>query len=170
MTARTERLKRLERLLSERILLLDGAMGTMIQRHRLTEADFRGERFRDWPVDLRGNSDLLVLTRPDVIAGIHRAYLEAGADILETNTFTATTIAQADYRMESLARELNVAGAALARGVADEFEGKDGHPRFVAGVLGPLNRTLSLSPKVEDPGYRAVEWAQVVAAYREAVQ
>ena len=161
---------RLERLLTERILLLDGAMGTMIQRHRLTEADFRGERFRDWPVDVRGNSDLLGLTRPDLIAGIHREYLEAGADILETNTFTATTIAQADYRMERLARELNVAGAALARGVADEFEVRDGRPRFVAGVLGPLNRTLSLSPKVEDPGYRAVEWAEVVAAYREAVE
>ena len=167
---RTERLTRLERLLSERILVLDGAMGTMIQRHRLTEADFRGERFRDWPVDLRGNSDLLVLTRPEVIAAIHREYLEAGADILETNTFTATTIAQADYRMEGLVRELNQAGAALARGVADEFEARDGRPRFVAGVLGPLNRTLSLSPRVEDPGYRAVEWTEVVAAYREAVE
>ncbi|HEX7919167.1 MAG TPA: methionine synthase, partial [Gemmatimonadales bacterium] len=167
---RTERLKRLEQLLAERILLLDGAMGTMIQRHKLTEVGFRGERFAAWPSDLRGNSDLLTLTQPEIIAGIHREYLAAGADILETNTFTATTIAQADYGMESLARELNVAGAALARRVADEFEAKDGQPRYVAGILGPLNRTLSLSPKVEDPGFRAVEWTQVVAAYREAVE
>jgi 5-methyltetrahydrofolate--homocysteine methyltransferase len=167
---RTERLTRLEQLFAERILVLDGAMGTMIQRHKLTETDFRGERFRDWPVDLRGNSDLLVLTQPEIIAGIHREYLAAGADILETNTFTSTTIAQADYRMEGLARELNQAGAALARRVADEFEAQDGRPRYVAGILGPLNRTLSLSPKVEDPGYRAVEWAEVVAAYREAVE
>src|ERR1041385_2848524 len=156
--------------MSERILLLDGAMGTMIQRHRLGEADFRGRRFRGWPVDLRGNSDLLVLTRPEIIAGIHREYLAAGADILETNTFTATTIAQDDYRMEELVPELNRAGAALARGVADEFEAKDGRPRFVAGVLGPLNRTLSLSPRVEDPGFRAVEWEEVVTAYRQAVE
>ncbi|MEP6745626.1 MAG: homocysteine S-methyltransferase family protein, partial [Gemmatimonadota bacterium] len=145
-------------------------MGTMIQRHRLSEADFRGERFRDWPVDLRGNSDLLILTQPEIIADIHRQYLAAGADILETNTFTSTTIAQADYRMETLAPELNRAGAALARSVADEFEAKDGRPRYVAGILGPLNRTLSLSPKVDDPGYRAVDWAEVVASYREAVE
>ena len=167
---RLSRLSRLESLLQERILLLDGAMGTMIQRHQLTEAGFRGERFAEWPTDLRGNSDLLTLSQPELIAGIHREYLAAGADILETNTFTATTIAQADYGMEGLARELNVAGAALARRVADEFEATDGQPRYVAGILGPLNRTLSLSPKVEDPGYRAVDWAQVVAAYREAVE
>jgi 5-methyltetrahydrofolate--homocysteine methyltransferase len=167
---RTERLERLERLLSERILLLDGAMGTMIQRHKLTEADFRGSRFADWSTDVRGNSDLLILTQPDIIAGIHREYFAAGADIVETNTFTSTTIAQADYKMEALAAELNRAGAALARRVADEFEAKDGRPRYVAGVLGPLNRTLSISPKVEDPGYRGVEWAEVVASYREAVE
>jgi 5-methyltetrahydrofolate--homocysteine methyltransferase len=166
---RTERLERLPQLLAERILLLDGAMGTMIQRHQLTEEGFRGARFRDWAVDVKGNSDLLILTQPEIIAGIHREYLAAGADIVETNTFTSTTIAQADYRMEGLAAELNRAGAALARGVADEFERADGRPRYVAGVLGPLNRTLSLSPKVEDPGFRAVEWAEVVAAYREAV-
>jgi 5-methyltetrahydrofolate--homocysteine methyltransferase len=165
---RLTRLSRLDTLLQERILLLDGAMGTMIQRHQLTEEGFRGERFRDWPVDLRGNSDLLILTQPEIIAGIHREYLAAGADIVETNTFTSTTIAQADYRMEGLAAELNRAGAALARRVADEFEAADGRPRYVAGVLGPLNRTLSLSPKVDDPGFRALEWAEAVRAYREA--
>jgi len=172
---RAERLARLEPLLARRILVLDGAMGTMIQRHRLHEAEYRGvggpagDRFVDWPVDLKGNNDLLVLTRPDVIAGIHRAYLDAGADILETNTFNSTSVAMADYRMSHLAYELNVAGARLARSVADEFEAADAdRPRFVAGVLGPLNRSASISPDVNDPGFRNIAFDELVAAYTEA--
>ncbi|AHG90008.1 methionine synthase [Gemmatirosa kalamazoonensis] len=172
---RAERLARLEPLLARRILVLDGAMGTMIQRHRLQEADYRGiggpagDRFADWPVDLKGNNDLLVVTRPDVIAGIHREYLDAGADILETNTFNSTAVAMADYRMSHLAYELNVAGARLARSVADEFEAADpDRPRFVAGVLGPLNRTASISPDVNDPSFRSIDFDDLVAAYTEA--
>src|ERR1041385_4351166 len=144
----------LEKLLSERILLLDGAMGTMIQRARLAEEDYRGERFRDWPRELRGNNDLLTLTQPALVRDIHRQYLAAGADIVETNTFNSTAIAMADYGMESLARELNRAAAELARGAAREWPG-----RLVAGVLGPTNKTASLSPDVNDPGYRAGSFA-----------
>ena len=154
----------------ERILIIDGAMGTMVQQHRLTEADYRGPRFADWPRDLRGNNDLLILTRPDVIGGIHRAYLEAGANIIETSTFNATRIAMADYGMEELVRELNVEGAALARRLCDEFEAQDGRPRWVAGVLGPTNRTASISPDVNDPGARNVTFAELVAAYVEATE
>ncbi|MFM8791925.1 MAG: methionine synthase, partial [Solirubrobacterales bacterium] len=154
----------------ERILIIDGAMGTMVQQHRLTEADYRGARFADWPRDLKGNNDLLILTRPDVIGGIHRAYLEAGANIIETDTFSATRIAMADYGMEALVRELNVEGAALARRICDEFEAKDGRPRWVAGVLGPMNRTASISPDVNDPGARNVTFAELVAAYAEATE
>jgi 5-methyltetrahydrofolate--homocysteine methyltransferase len=172
---RAERLARLEPLVARRILVLDGAMGTMIQRHRLQEADYRGiggpagDRFAEWPVDLKGNNDLLVITRPDVIAGIHREYLDAGADILETNTFNSTAIAMADYRMSHLAYELNVAGARLARSVADEFEAADpDRPRFVAGVLGPLNRTASISPDVNDPSFRGIVFDELVSAYSEA--
>ena len=167
---RPERTPLLHALLAERILILDGAMGTMIQRYQLTDADYRGERFRDHAHDVKGNSDLLVLTRPDVIAAVHRAYLEAGADIVETNTFTATTIAQADYGMESLAAELNRAGAALARRVCDEVEAKDGKPRFVAGILGPTNRSASISPDVNDPGGRNVSFDDLVLAYGEAAE
>ena len=146
----------LHRLVRERILVLDGAMGTMIQRHGLTEADFRGERFANHPVDLKGNSDVLVLTRADVIAAIHRQYLDAGADIVETNTFSSQAISQADYGLESLSYELNVAGARLARQVCDEVEAATpGRPRFVAGSMGPTNRTLSISPDVNDPSARA---------------
>jgi 5-methyltetrahydrofolate--homocysteine methyltransferase len=158
-------------LLASRVLLLDGAMGTMLQRHRLTEADYRGARFADWPSDLKGNNDLLVLTQPQIVAGIHREYLAAGADILETNTFNANTISMADYGMEALAYELNVAGTALARRVADEFEAIDpSRPRFVAGVLGPTNRTASISPEVENPGARNVTFDQLVAAYLQATR
>ncbi len=164
-----QRIDRLPALLAERILLLDGAMGTMIQTFRLTEADYRGGRFADWPHDLKGNNDLLVLTRPEIIRGIHAAYLEAGADIIETNTFNATRIAMADYGMEGLVHEINVAAARLAREVADEYEAKDpGKPRFVAGVLGPTNRTATISPDVNDPGFRNVTFDELVAAYAEA--
>jgi 5-methyltetrahydrofolate--homocysteine methyltransferase len=154
----------------ERILVLDGAMGTMIQRLNLTEADFRGERFKDWPSDLRGNNDLLSLTRPDAIRDIHLQYFRAGADIVETNTFSSTTIAQADYRMEALAYELNEASARLAREAADIAQKEDGRPRFVAGALGPTNRTASISPDVNDPGYRAVSFDDLRIAYGEAAR
>jgi 5-methyltetrahydrofolate--homocysteine methyltransferase len=155
--------------LAQRILVLDGAMGSMIQQYRLTEAEYRGKRFKDWPSDLRGNNDLLTLTRPQVVREIHGQYLEAGSDILETNTFNSTAVSMADYGMEALVYELNLEGAKLARSVADEFAAKAPHkPRFVAGVLGPLTRTLSLSPDVNDPGFRAVNFDQVKDAYREA--
>lgn len=154
--------------LRERIVILDGPGGTMIQQHKPTEEDYRGERFADWGQDVQGNNDLLNLTRPDIITGIHRAYLEVGADIIETNTFSSTTIAQADYGMESLAREMNVEGARLARAEADRFEAQDGRPRFVAGAIGPTNRTCSISPDVNDPGARNVTFDQLVEAYKEA--
>jgi 5-methyltetrahydrofolate--homocysteine methyltransferase len=161
----------LERLARERILLLDGAMGTMIQRYRLTESDYRGARFADHPIDLKGNNDLLCLTRPEVVGEIHRAYLEAGADILETNTFNATRVSQADYRLEGLVHELNLAGARLARGAADTAIRADpGRPRFVAGVLGPTNRTASMSPDVNNPGYRNIRFLDLVEAYGEATR
>ena len=164
-------MEKIRQLLEQRILVIDGAMGTMIQRYKLTEQDYRGERFRDWPCDLKGNNDLLSLTRPDIVEQIHRDYLEAGADIIETNTFSSTSIAQADYQMQELAYELNLASARIARKVADEFTGKDpSRPRFVAGAIGPLNKTLSISPNVNDPGYRAVTFDEVVGAYYEQVK
>ncbi len=150
-----------------RILILDGAMGTMIQRHGLAEADYRGERFKDWPSDLKGNNDLLVLTRPDIIRDIHAQYLAAGADILETCTFNANSISMADYGMESLVWEINHEGAKLARAAADEYSTLD-KPRFVAGVLGPTSRTATLSPDVNDPGFRNVSFDDLVATYYEA--
>jgi 5-methyltetrahydrofolate--homocysteine methyltransferase len=153
---------------AERILLLDGAMGTMIQRLKLSEADFRGARFKDWPHDVRGNNDLLVLTLPDEIEAIHRVYFEAGADVAETNTFSSTAIAQADYGMEELAYELNRAGAAVARRAADAVAGETGRPRFVAGAIGPTNRTASISPDVGNPGFRAVSFDDLRIAYAEA--
>jgi 5-methyltetrahydrofolate--homocysteine methyltransferase len=162
-----DRLQRLPEALSARILVLDGAMGTMIQRHALTEPDYRGERFAAWPHDLKGNNDLLTLTRPDVIEGIHRAYLAAGADIVETNTFSSTAIAQADYGLEGIARELNREGARLARAAADAME-TDARPRWVAGSLGPTNRTASISPEVGDPGFRNIDFDGLAEAYREA--
>jgi 5-methyltetrahydrofolate--homocysteine methyltransferase len=161
----------LESLLRERIVLLDGAMGTMIQRARLAEEDYRGARFRDWPRELRGNNDLLCLTQPALVRDIHARYLAAGADIVETNTFNSTAIALADYEMQSLARELNRSAARLAREAVDECRRESpGRPAFVAGVLGPTNKTASLSPDVNDPGFRAVTFDDLVAAYGEALE
>ncbi len=165
----TDRTALLHHQLNRRILILDGAMGTMIQRRKLGEADYRGERFRDWPRDLKGNNDLLVLTRPDVIADIHGQYLAAGADIIETNTFNGTRIAMADYGMEELVYEINVAAARLAREAAEGCSTPD-KPRFVAGVLGPTNRTASISPDVNDPGFRNVDFDTLVTAYAEATR
>jgi 5-methyltetrahydrofolate--homocysteine methyltransferase len=156
-------------LLTQRILIIDGAMGTMIQRHRLGEADFRGTRFVDHPKDLKGNNDLLVLTRPDIVRDIHAAYLSAGADIVETNTFGATSIAQEDYGLAPLAREMNVAAARLAREAVDAVATPQ-RPRFVAGALGPTPKTASISPDVNDPGARNVSFDQLRAAYREQAE
>ncbi len=164
-----DRTPELQALLRERILILDGAMGTMIQRYNLEEADYRGERFREWPCDLKGNNDLLSLTRPALIQDIHRAYLGVGAEIIETNTFNANRISMADYSMEQLSREINLAAARLAREAADDFSTPD-RPRFVSGVLGPTNRTCSLSPDVNDPGMRNVTFDDLVQAYDEALQ
>jgi len=163
--------KTIQDCLKERILIIDGAMGTMIQRHKLEEADYRGERFKDWHTDVKGNNDLLSITQPQIIEGIHKEYLEAGADIIETNTFSSTTIAQADYDMQSLAYELNVASAQCARRAADEYTKKNPNkPRFVAGAIGPLNKTLSLSPDVNNPGFRAVTFDEVATAYTEQIK
>ena len=157
-------------ILKERILIIDGAMGTMIQRHKLEEADYRGERFKDWHTDVKGNNDLLSITQPDIIQGIHELYLEAGADIIETNTFSSTTIAQADYDMQALAYELNVASAKCAKAAADKYTAMNpDKPRFVAGAIGPLNKTLSLSPDVNNPGFRAVTFDEVAEAYTEQI-
>jgi len=159
------------KILAERILFLDGAMGTMIQRHKLDEADYRGKRFSDWPSDLKGNNDLLVLTQPDIIREIHAAYLAVGADIIETNTFNATRVAMADYGMEDLVPEINHTAAQLAREVADTATASDpDKPRFVAGVLGPTNRTASISPDVNDPGFRNIGFDELVAAYVESTR
>jgi len=152
-------------------MVLDGAMGTMIQRHKLDESDFRGQRFKDHPHPLKGNNDLLSITRPDIIRDIHRQYFEAGADIVETNTFSATTIAQADYHLEEAVHDLNVQSARIAKEVALEFTQREpGKPRFVAGAIGPMNKTLSLSPDVNNPGYRAVTFDQIRQAYLEQVR
>lgn len=157
--------------LSKRILVIDGAMGTMIQRYKLTEEDYRGERFKDWPSDIKGNNEILSLTKPEVIGAIHREYLEAGADILETNTFSATVIAQGEYGMQAFAYEENVASARIARQATDEYTAKDpSKPRFVAGAIGPLNKTLSLSPDVNNPGYRALTFDEAMEAYYEQVK
>ncbi|OOF84574.1 methionine synthase, partial [Rodentibacter ratti] len=159
----------LKNALTQRILILDGAMGTMIQQYKLTEADFRGERFKNSPIDLRGNNDLLTLTQPLLISAIHEKYLEAGADIIETNTFSSTTIAQADYDLQAVAYELNVAGARLARLAADKYSTPE-KPRFVAGILGPTNRTASISPNVNDPSFRNITFMELVDAYAEATR
>ncbi len=165
-----DRTAELQSLLQQRLLVLDGAMGTMIQRHGLQEADYRGERLKDHPHDLKGNNDLLLLTQPQIIAGIHRAYLEAGADILETCTFNATAVSQADYNLTELVYELNFTGAKIARELCDEFTAANpAKPRFVAGVLGPTSRTASISPDVNDPGYRNVSFDELVANYLEAI-
>lgn len=158
-------------ILKDRILILDGAMGTMIQKYKLEEEDFRGERFKDWEILLKGNNDLLSLTRPDVIAQIHREYLEAGADIIETNTFSGTTIAMADYGMEELVYEINYESAKIAKQLCEEFTAKNpDKPRFVAGAMGPTNRTASLSPDVNDPGYRAVTFEDLRVAYKQQAE
>lgn len=158
--------------LEKRILVIDGAMGTMIQRHKLTEEDYRGERFKDWHCDVKGNNDLLCITQPDIIKGIHKQYLAAGADIIETNTFSSTTIAMADYDMQALAYELNVAAAKCAKDAVTEFmaENPGTTPKYVAGAIGPLNKTLSLSPDVNNPGFRAVTFDEVVTAYKEQIK
>ena len=159
---------KIEDIIKERILIIDGAMGTMIQRHKLEEADFRGERFKNHKYPLKGNNDILSLTRPDIIKDIHRQYFAAGADIVETNTFSGTSIAQADYHLEDVIYDLNFQSAKIAREVADEFTRKEPNkPRFVAGAMGPTNRTASLSPDVNDPGYRAINFDQLVTAYKE---
>ncbi len=165
--------------LDRRILIIDGAMGTMIQRYNLQEEDYRGERFKDWKSDVKGNNDLLSLTRPDIIKAIHTEYLEAGADIIETNTFSSTSIAQADYHMQSLAYELNVASAKIARQAIDEFTANNrptsdkasvGEAKYIAGAIGPMNKTLSLSPDVNNPGFRSVSFDEVSNAYYEQVK
>src|SRR5437868_12069849 len=163
--------KTIQECLKESILIIDGAMGTMIQRHKLAEEDYRGERFKDWHTDVKGNNDLLSITQPQIIEEIHQQDLEAGADIIETNTFSGTSIAQADYEMQPLAYEINIAAAKCARKAADEYTAKDPNkPRFVAGAIGPLNKTLSLSPDVNNPGYRAVTFDEVATAYTEQIQ
>ena len=163
---REERIAALKREAKERILILDGAMGTMIQRYKLDEAGYRGARFKDFSHDLKGNNDLLVLTQPKIISEIHNAYLEAGADIIETNTFNAQAISQSDYGLEDIAYEMNVAAAKLARDAADAWTKKTpDKPRFVAGAIGPTNRTASISPDVNNPGFRNVSFDALVAAY-----
>jgi 5-methyltetrahydrofolate--homocysteine methyltransferase len=158
--------------LEKRILVIDGAMGTMVQRYKLEETDYRGERFKDWHTDVKGNNDLLCITQPQIIKEIHKQYLQAGADIIETNTFSSTVIAMADYDMQSLAYELNVAAAACAKDAVSEFlaENPSSTPKYVAGAIGPLNKTLSLSPDVNNPGYRAVSFNEVVDAYYEQIK
>ena len=163
--------EQLYKALNERILVLDGAMGTMLQRYKFEEEDFRGERFKDWDSPLKGNNDLLSLTQPKTIEEVHRKYLEAGADIIETNTFSGTTIAMADYHMEDLLYELNFESAKIARKVCDEFTEKNSEkPRFVAGSIGPTNKTASLSPDVNDPGFRAITFDELRIAYKQQAE
>ena len=167
MSARKERFAALEKIAQERIVILDGAWGTMIQQYDLTEADFRGDRFVDHKRPLKGNNDLLVLTRPDIIREVHDQYLDAGADITSTNTFSGTTIAQADYALEHVVDDINIAAARIAREACDAFTAKDGRPRLVAGAIGPTNKTLSLSPDVNDPARRDVTFEEVAEAYKQ---
>ena len=161
-------MSKLEELLSQKILILDGAMGTMLQEYKFSEEDFRGKRFADWPVSLQGNNDLLSITQPEAIATIHRKYFDAGADIVETNTFSGTTIAMADYKMEDLVYELNYESARIAKKVAEEVTAENPEkPRFVAGAIGPTNKTASMSPDVNDPGYRAISFEELRKAYKQ---
>lgn len=163
--------EQLEKILQKRIMILDGAMGTMIQDYKFSEDDYRGERFKDYEVLLKGNNDLLTLTQPQAIKDIHRKYLAAGADIIETNTFSGTTIAMADYAMEELVYELNFESARLAKEAADEFTKREPHkPRFVAGSMGPTNKTASMSPDVNDPGFRAVTFDELRIAYKQQAE
>ncbi len=167
---RSQRIDALYAAVSERIVVIDGAMGTMLQREGLTEDDFRGAQYKDWPCDLRGNNDILSVSYPEVIKKIHRMFLDAGADIIETNSFNSTTISQADYQAEAITRDINLAAARIAREVADEYALKDpSKPRFVAGSIGPMNQSLSVSPDVDNPGYRSVTFDQVKGAYREQI-
>ncbi|MFP2997205.1 homocysteine S-methyltransferase family protein [Spongiivirga sp. MCCC 1A20706] len=161
----------IEKEIQKRILVLDGAMGTMLQRYKFEEEDFRGERFKDWSSPVKGNNDLLSITQPDAVKEVHEAYFQAGADIVETNTFSGTTIAMADYGMEELVYELNYQSAKIAKEVADEFSAREPYkPRFVAGAMGPTNRTASMSPDVNDPGFRAVTFDELRIAYREQAE
>ncbi len=161
--------QRLREILHERILVLDGAMGTMIQGYSLDEQAYRGDQFSQWPVDLKGNNDLLSITRPDLITDIHDAFLSAGADVIETNTFNANSVSMADYQMEELVRDLNISSARLARKAADRVTAQNPEkPRFVAGVIGPTNRTASLSPEVEDPGFRNITFSDLDDSYYDA--
>lgn len=161
-------MSKIEEILSKKILILDGAMGTMLQEYKFTEKDFRGERFVDWPVPLQGNNDLLSITQPKAIAEIHRKYFLAGADIVETNTFSATTVAMADYKMEELVYELNYESARIASKVAEELTLENPEkPRFVAGAIGPTNKTASMSPDVNDPGFRAISFSDLHKAYKQ---
>ncbi|MDP7050610.1 MAG: homocysteine S-methyltransferase family protein, partial [Verrucomicrobiota bacterium] len=167
----SQAIEELQEQLAERILFLDGALGTMVQAHVLEEADFRGERFADHSKDLKGNNDLLVLTKPEIIRGIHSEFLAAGSDIIETNTFSATRIGMADYELEEIVRELNVAAARIAREAVDATMKQDpSNKRYVAGAIGPTNRTASISPDVNDPGFRAVSFDELVEVYREQVE
>ncbi|HYJ65801.1 MAG TPA: homocysteine S-methyltransferase family protein, partial [Parafilimonas sp.] len=165
---------KIDELLQQRILIIDGAMGTMIQRHKLSEADYRGQRFKDWSSDIKGNNDLLCLTQPQIIKEIHKQYLEAGADIIETNTFNAQKVSLADYNMQSLAYEINLEAARIARKAVEEFfadyKDDDRTTAYVAGAIGPMNKTLSLSPDVNNPGYRALTFDDAVDAYYEQVK
>lgn len=164
-------MSKIQQALKDRILVLDGAMGTMLQAYKFSEDDFRGDRFKDYPTPLQGNNDLLSITQPEAIKTIHAKYFEAGADIVETNTFSSTTIAMADYQMEDLVYELNFQSAKLAKEVAEVFTAKEPHkPRFVAGAIGPTNRTASMSPDVNDPGYRAVTFDELRVAYKQQVE
>src|SRR5947208_2420430 len=164
-------MKTIQECLHDRILIIDGAMGTMIQRYKLSEAQYRGERFKAWQSDVKGNNDLLCITQPQIIEEIHKQYLEAGADIIDTNTFNAQRVSLADYNMQELAYEINFQAAKIARKAVEEFTAKDpAKPRFVAGAIGPMNKTLSLSPDVNNPGYRAVTFDEVASAYYEQVK
>ena len=168
---RADRIKALHAAAKERILVIDGAMGTMIQREKLDEAAYRGARFAKWDHDVKGNNDLLVLTQPDIIEAIHIKYLEAGADIIETNTFNAQRISMADYHMEELSYEINLEAARIARRAADKMEAREpGRPRFVAGAVGPTNRTASISPDVNNPGYRNTSFDELASAYGEQIR
>jgi 5-methyltetrahydrofolate--homocysteine methyltransferase len=168
---RPDQTETLSNLCGERIMVIDGAMGTMIQGYGLEEADYRGEQYKNWPSDLKGNNDLLVITQPKIIRDIHESFLAVGADIIETDTFNATRISMADYDMQEIAYDINVAGARVAREIADEWTAKTpGKPRFVAGSIGPMNQSLSVSPDVNNPGYRSVSFDQVMEAYKEQIE
>ena len=169
LLSRAERVSRINDEMKQRVLVLDGSMGAYLQGFGLKEEDFRKGHFEDHSSALKGNNDLLVLTRPDVIKQVHRAYLDAGVDIIETNTFSATTISQAEYSLQSAARDINIVGARIAREVCDEYEAKDGKPRIVAGALGPTTKLLSMSPDVGDPGKRDCTFDEMAKAYEEQV-